>query len=33
MDAEKLNVLKTYRTERPVISAAISPIKDHVSVM
>ena len=33
MDAEKLDVLKTYRTERPVNSAAISPIKDHVSVM
>ena len=33
MDAEKLDVLKTYRTERPVNSAAISPIKDYVSVM
>jgi translation initiation factor 3 subunit I len=33
MDSENLEVLKTYRTERPVNSAAISPLKDHVSVM
>ena len=32
LDAETLDVLKVYRTERPVNSAAISPIKDHVSV-
>jgi translation initiation factor 3 subunit I len=30
MDSENLEVLKTYRTERPVNSAAISPLKDHV---
>ena len=30
-DADKLDLLKTYKTERPVNSAAISPIKDHVS--
>ncbi|CAI8038839.1 Eukaryotic translation initiation factor 3 subunit I [Geodia barretti] len=30
MDSENLEVLKTYRTERPVNSAAISPTKDHV---
>ena len=29
-DAEKLKLLKTYKTERPVNSASISPIKDHV---
>lgn len=29
-DAEKLELLKTYRTERPVNSASISPIRDHV---
>ena len=33
LDAEKLDVLKTFRTERPVNSAALSPIKDHVSVV
>ena len=32
LDAEKLDVLKTFRTERPVNSAALSPIKDHVSI-
>ena len=32
LDAESLDVLKTFRTERPVNSAALSPIKDHVSV-
>ena len=29
--ADKLDLLKMYKTERPVNSAAISPIKDHVS--
>ncbi len=29
-DIETLELLKTYTTERPVNSAAISPIKDHV---
>jgi translation initiation factor 3 subunit I len=29
-DIETLEHLKTYTTERPVNSAAISPIKDHV---
>lgn len=29
-DADKLQVLKTYKTERPVNSASISPLKDHV---
>lgn len=29
-DAEDLTCLKTYKTERPVNSAAISPILDHV---
>jgi translation initiation factor 3 subunit I len=29
-DAETLECLKTYKTERPVNSAAISPIMDHV---
>lgn len=29
-DAESLAVLKTYKTERPINSAAISPIADHV---
>lgn len=29
-DAENLMLLKTYKTERPVNSAAISPIHDHV---
>ena len=29
-DVDSLEVIKTYRTERPVNSAAISPIKDHV---
>ncbi|XP_053200248.1 eukaryotic translation initiation factor 3 subunit I-like [Panonychus citri] len=31
-DTETLEHLKTYRTERPVNSAAISPIRDHVVV-
>ena len=31
-DAETLTCLKTYKTERPVNSAAISPIHDHVVV-
>jgi len=31
-DAETLECLKTYKTERPVNSAAISPILDHVRV-
>lgn len=30
-DSDKLDLLKTYRTERPVNSAAISPINDRVS--
>lgn len=30
-DIEELTVLKTYQTERPVNSASISPIYDHVS--
>ena len=30
-DSDKLELLKTFRTERPVNSASISPIKDHVS--
>lgn len=30
-DADKLQLLKTYRTERPVNSASISPLRDHVS--
>jgi translation initiation factor 3 subunit I len=25
-----LELIKTYKTERPINSAAISPIKDHV---
>merc|ERR550534_3031613 len=29
-DADTLEELKTYKTERPVNSAAISPIRDHV---
>lgn len=29
-DADTLRLLKTYKTERPVNSAAISPIRDHV---
>lgn len=29
-DSENLMLLKTYKTERPVNSAAISPIKEHV---
>ncbi|XP_072045225.1 eukaryotic translation initiation factor 3 subunit I-like [Amphiura filiformis] len=29
-DAETLELLKTYKTERPVNSATISPIRDHV---
>ena len=31
-DAEKLDILKTFRTELPVNSAALSPIKDHVNM-
>ena len=31
-DADKLDLLKTFRTERPINSAAVSPIKDHVSL-
>ena len=30
-DADTLECLKTYKTERPVNSAAISPILDHVT--
>lgn len=30
-DTDKLEFLKCFKTERPVNSAAISPIKDHVS--
>lgn len=30
-DTDSLACLKTYKTERPVNSAAISPIFDHVS--
>eukprot|EP01137_Pigoraptor_chileana_P009917 Opistho-2@58845 len=30
LDTESLEVMKTYKTERPVNSAAISPIKNHV---
>lgn len=30
-DTDTLSCLKTYKTERPVNSAAISPIFDHVS--
>lgn len=30
-DSESLMLLKTYKTERPVNSATISPIFDHVS--
>ena len=29
---DQLNLIKTYKTERPVNSAAISPLLDHVSV-
>jgi len=29
-DSESLMLLKTYKTERPVNSATISPIFDHV---
>lgn len=29
-DAKNVELLKTYKTERPVNSAAISPIRDHV---
>ena len=31
-DSDNLFCLKTYKTERPVNSAAISPILDHVSI-
>jgi len=30
-DAPSLNLLKTYKTDRPVNSAALSPIRNHVS--
>ena len=30
LDVKTLNVLKTYETDRPVNSASISPLKDHV---
>ena len=30
-DTESMQVLKEYRTERPVNSASISPLRDHVS--
>lgn len=30
---EDLMLLKTYKTERPVNSAALSPILDHVSFL
>ena len=29
-DTETLELLKTYKTERPVNSAAVSPLYDHV---
>jgi len=29
-DTDSMNLLKTYKTERPVNSASLSPIKDHV---
>lgn len=32
-DSESLMLLKTYKTERPVNSATISPIFDHVSLI
>jgi len=32
LDAETLEVLKTYETERPLNSADISPIRDHVCI-
>ena len=32
-NAETLECLKTYKTERPVNSAAISPIMDHVNII
>lgn len=31
-DVDDLSLLKTYTTERPVNSAAVSPIYDHVSI-
>lgn len=31
-DAESLMLLKTYKTERPINSAAISPIAEHVAL-
>lgn len=31
-DSESLMLLKTYKTERPVNSATISPIFDHVCI-
>lgn len=30
LDGERMELLKTYRTERPVNSASISPLRDHV---
>lgn len=32
-DLECMQVLKTYKTDRPVNSAAISPIRDQVSIL
>lgn len=32
-DIEDLSVLKTYQTERPVNSASISPLYDHVGLI
>ncbi len=32
-DTKTLDVMKTFKTERPVNSAAISPTKPHVSAM
>lgn len=32
-DSESLMLLKTYKTERPVNSATISPIFDHVRII
>ena len=32
LDMNTMHVLKNYKTDRPVNSAAISPIKDQVSI-
>ena len=32
-DMETMEVLKTYKTERPVNSASMSPLFDHVSTL